>query len=82
MTAYVPQRLSLPDGYTDIVADYCWLLKKAVQSGKPLLIVDEPQQLLSEDEAEEVDRLLGEAVQHGTTVLAVNDRITENRVSL
>ena len=90
--AYVPQRLSLPDGY-DGVGDgrwdvmsaderYLWLLTRAVKSGKPLLIVDEPPQPLSADTGEAVDRLLVEAARGGATVLAVNDRITENQIRL
>ena len=81
-TAYVPQRLTLPEGYHGVPTDYVQLLEKAVQSGKPLLIVDEPSRPLSEAEATLVDNLLRDAAQHGTTVLAVNSRIPENRVQL
>ncbi|MCH5308085.1 MAG: ABC transporter ATP-binding protein [Prevotella sp.] len=80
--AYVPQRLSLPDGYTEVNTDYLWLLNKAVNSDKPLLIIDEPQNTLPTDECWEVDRLLMEAARQGKTLLAVNDRITQNQIRL
>ncbi len=81
-TAYVPQHLSLPEGYTDISTDYISLLTRAVHSEKPLLIIDEPQEPLDEYETEKVDSLLEEAVNNGKTVFAVNDHLSENRISL
>lgn len=81
-TAYVPQHLTLPEGYHGVPTDYVQLLDQAVRSGKPLLIVDEPSRTLSAEEATQVDNLLRDAAQHGTTVLAVNSRILENRVQL
>ena len=81
-TAYVPQHLSLPEGYTDISTDYISLLTRAVHSEKPLLIIDEPQEPLDEYETAKVDSLLEEAVNNGKTVVAVNDHLSENRISL
>ena len=80
--AYVPQQLSLPEGYTEVQTDYLWLLNKAIAADKPLLIVDEPQKALPTEEQWEVDRLLIEAARGGKTVLAVNDRITQNMIRL
>ena len=74
--------LSLPDGYTDISTDYISLLTRAVHSEKPLLIIDEPQEPLDEYETAKVDSLLEEAVNNGKTVVAVNDHLSENRISL
>lgn len=79
--AYVPQYLSVPEGY-NLATDYLSLLTKAVESGRPLLIVDEPAQELAADVQQRVDQLLREASQRGTTVLAVNSRITPNPVRL
>ncbi len=80
--SYVPQRLSLPDGYEAVRTDYLWLLRRAVSAGKSLLVIDEPSEALSYDEQAEVDRLLAEAAQGETAVLAVNERMTANRISL
>ena len=79
--AYVPQRLSVPDGY-EMDTDYLLLLEKAVRAGKALLLVDEPPQVLDAAGEEAVDRLLHEAAARGAVVLAVNPRITENRIVL
>ena len=80
--AYVPQHLVVPDDYHEVPTDYLSLVKKAVESGKPLLIVDEPSQALSAEEMGLVDRLLQDAVQRGAIVLEVTSRITENKVQL
>ena len=80
--AYVPQHLVVPDDYHEVPTDYLSLVKKAVESGKPLLIVDEPSLVLSAEETGLVDRMIQDAVQRGATVLAVNSRITENKVQL
>ena len=90
--AYVPQQLSLPDGYTKVgdgrwatmTTDerYLWLLAKAIGSGKQMLIVDAPPQPLSIETQQEVDRLLREAAGRGVTIVAVNDRITQNQIQL
>lgn len=86
-TAYVPQHLSMPDGcrmegfeqWADSSADerYLMLLTRAVRSKKPLLIVDEPASALPMEMADKVDCLLREAQQQGATVVAVNDRLTD-----
>lgn len=81
-TAYVPQHLSVPPGYDAGPTDYLSLLNKAVQSGKSLLIVDEPSHPLSERDAVLADNLLRDASQRGITVLAVNSRIQEKQVVL
>lgn len=70
-TAYVPQRLTVPEG-CDIPTDYMTLLRKAATSGKQLIIVDEPSQTLSESDAQEAVRLLKEATEQGALVVAVN----------
>jgi ABC-type cobalamin/Fe3+-siderophores transport system ATPase subunit len=80
--AYVPQQLSLPEGYTEVQTDYLWLLNRAIESGKQLLIIDEPQSHLSTEEYWEVDCLLMDAARKGMTILAVNDRITQNQIQL
>ena len=91
--AYVPQHLLLPDDFDgieglerwpDLTAEerYLQLLGKAANAHKPLLIVDAPSQVLSDTTAEMVDNLLRDAVQHGSTVLAVNSRILQNQIIL
>ena len=80
--AYVPQKLVVPDDYHEVPTDYLSLLKKAVESGRPLLIVDEPSQDVSDSEKEQIDRMLLDAAQRGATVLAVNSRITDNKAQL
>lgn len=70
-TAYVPQRLTVPEG-CNIPTDYMTLLRKAATSGKQLIIVDEPSQPLSQDDAQEAVRLLKEATGQGALVVAVN----------
>lgn len=79
--AYVPQHLVVPEGYP-LATDYVSLLTKAVESGKQLLIVDEPAEELDEEAKTLVDNLLRDASQQGTTVLAVNGRITQNQIKL
>ena len=81
-TAYVPQRLEVPEGYEDVPTDYLWLLEHAVHSGKALLIIDEPKDALNYDDAIRADRLIMEAAERGATVVAVNTRVTENQVQL
>jgi ABC-type sugar transport system ATPase subunit len=65
-----------------VPTDYLQLLSKAVESGKTLLIVDEPSKELSEEEMQTVDSMLMEAVQRGAMVVAVNSRFQQNQVSL
>lgn len=80
--AYVPQHLTLPEGYHGVSTDYLELLHKAVDSGKTLLIVDEPSKELSAEDQQTVDGILMEAVQRGAMVVAVNSRFMQNQVSL
>ena len=90
--AYVPQQLSLPDGYTKVGDGrwdtmthderYLWLLTKAIGSGKHMLVVDAPPVSLAEETLQEVDRLLLEAGQRGATIITVNSRITSNQIRL
>lgn len=90
--AYVPQRLSLPKGYRgmglerwDDLSDderYLLLLGNAVKTDKPMLIVDEPLQPLSEKNRERADRLLQEAAGQGKTIVAVNSGILRNQLQL
>ena len=80
--AYVPQYLEVPDDYDDMSTDYMRLLEHAVHSGKKLLIVDEPREVLSDEDAVRAARLLMEAAEHGATVVTVNMRITQNQVQL
>ncbi len=80
--AYVPQHLTVPEGYNKIDTNYVQLVRQIVGSGKALLLVDEPEQPLSMDDQETVNRLLLEASQRGATVLAVNTDITQNKIVL
>lgn len=92
LMAYVPQRLSLPEGYRgmglerwDDLSDderYLLLLGNAVKTDKPMLIVDEPLQPLSEKNRERADRLLQEAAGQGKTILAVGAAILRNQLQL
>ena len=72
--AYVPQLLEVPDGFDEVPTDYLDLLRRAIESGRGLLIVDEPPQKLSDQEQQAVDRLLSDACKQGTTILAVGTR--------
>ena len=81
-TAYVPQHLSVPEGCRDVPVSYLQLLEKAVQSDKPLLIVDEPSEPLAEEQSAQADRMLRDAANRGAAVVAVNPRITDNRIQL
>lgn len=92
-TAYVPQYLSCPEGCEELADGqwagmtmderYLWLLREAVNSGHPLLIVDEPPLLLGAETQQLVDSLLDYAVRQGRTVVAVNDRVgNENVIQL
>ena len=81
-TAYVPQHLSVPDGYNAVPTDYLQLLEKAVRSDKKLLIIDEPSEEVTPEMAEAIDSLLTEATQRGATVLAVVQHSTPNSHNL
>ncbi len=80
--AYVPQHLSVPEGYDKIDTSYVALLEKAVASGKKLLLVDEPEFSLSAEDRQRVSHLLGEALQQGATIVAVNSSMTEIKIRL
>ena len=80
--AYVPQHLEVPEGYEEVPTDYMRLLEHAVHSGKKILIIDEPQEALSDEDATRAERLIREAAERGATVVAVNSRITLNQLQL
>lgn len=78
--AYVPQHLSIPDGYEGLGAwttmstdeRYLLLLRRAIESRKPLLIVDEAPFALSTETRATVLRLLNDAVSSGVTLLCAH----------
>ena len=80
--AYVPQGLTVPEGYDDVPTDYMRLFEHGVHSGKPLLIIDEPGEPLSDDDNARRERMISEAAQRGATVVAVNTSVTQNQVEL
>ncbi len=90
--AYVPQDLTLPEYYREGIFEhwdelseeerYMTLLNNAIQSGKSMLLVDEPRTMLTEDMNLQVVRLLEGAAGNGTTIVAVNSRITQNQIQL
>lgn len=78
-TAYVPQRLVVPEWYTnELSTDYVRMLEQAAFSDKQLLIVDEPAIRLDAAQWETVDRLLHQAAERGAAVLAVTADPTSN----
>ena len=79
---YVPQRLSVPDGYTDVPTDYVELVRRAVQSDKQLLVVDAPAEPLSDERQLAVGHLLIDAVQQGRIVLTVMNPLNDNYIQL
>jgi ABC-type cobalamin/Fe3+-siderophores transport system ATPase subunit len=80
--AYVPQYLSVPDGYNEDPTDYVKLVERAVNAGKQLLIIDEPHETLDEERRRQVDAMLAEALQRGCTILAVGNGMNENTIRL
>ena len=80
--AYVPQRLSVPDGYKNVPTDYVELVRRAVQSDKQLLVIDEPSEPLNDEEQQTVGRLLIDAVQQGRIVLTVINPLNDNYIRL
>ena len=80
--AYVPQRLSVPDGYKEIPTDYVELVRRAVQYDKQLLVIDEPSEPLNDEEQQTVGRLLIDAVQQGRIVLTVMNPLNDNYIRL
>lgn len=80
--AYVPQRLTVPEGYTKVPTDYVELVRRAVESGKQLLVIDAPLVSLDSEEQQTVARLLIEAVQQGRLVLTVMNPLNDNYIQL
>jgi ABC-type cobalamin/Fe3+-siderophores transport system ATPase subunit len=80
--AYVPQRLSVPEGYDKVPTDYVQLVQRAVDSGKQLLVVDEPAEALTEEKQLAVGRMLIEVVQQGRSVLTVLNPLNDNYIQL
>jgi len=80
--AYVPQHLTIPDGYNKIDTNYLALLGKAVGTGKSLLVIDEPENELTPEDSQRVENLLREALQRGATIVTVNSKMTENQIRL
>ena len=79
--AYVPQRLTVPDDY-EMDTSYVSLLRKAVETGKQLLVIDEPAEEPDAEEALAISQLLRQAVEQGAAVAAVNSPFTQNTVRL
>lgn len=80
--AYVPQRLSVPEGYDKVPTDYVELVRRAVDSGKQLLVIDEPAEPLSDERQLAVGHLLIDAVQQGRSVLTVMNPLNDNYIQL
>ena len=80
--AYVPQRLSVPEGYDKVPTDYVELVRRAVDSGKQLLVFDEPVEALSEEKQLAVGHMLIEVVQQGRSVLTVLNPLNDNYIQL
>ena len=80
--AYVPQYLSVPDGYTQVPTDYVELVRRAIESGKQLLVVDEPSEALADEEQLAVGRMLIDAVRQGHSVLTVMNPLNDNYIRL
>ena len=80
--AYVPQRLSVPGGYDKVPTDYVELVRHAVNSGKQLLVIDEPAEPLTEERQLAVGQLLVNAVQQGRTVLTVMNPLNDQYIQL
>ena len=82
LMAYVPQHLEVPEDYDKVPTDYMALLERAVHSGKKLLLIDEPREALGFDDCQRAERLIAEAAERGTTIVAVNSHITQNQIQL
>ena len=80
--SYVPQRLSVPEGYDKVPTDYVELVRRAVDSGKQFLVIDEPAEPLSDERQLAVGHLLLNAVQQGRTVLTVMNPLNDNYIRL
>ena len=82
LMAYVPQHLEVPEDYDKVPTDYMALLERAVHSEKKLLLIDEPREALGFDDCQRAERLIAEAAERGTTIVAVNSHITQNQIQL
>lgn len=80
--AYVPQHLSVPDGYDKVPTDYVALVRRAVESGRQLLVIDEPAAPLNDEEQRTVGHLLIDAAQQGRTILTVINPLNDNYIRL
>lgn len=80
--AYVPQRISVPEGFTKVPTDYVELLRLAVQSNKKILLVDEPDKPLNSQQQEEAARMMSDAANDGRIVLTVFNPLNDNYIDL
>jgi len=80
--AYVPQHLSVPEGYDKIDTNYLALLNEAVETGKSMLVVDEPEGEFSHEDKQHMENLLRKALQRGALIVTVNSKIAENEMRL
>ena len=80
--AYVPQKLSVPEGYDKVPTDYVELVRRAIDSGKQLLVIDEPAEPLTDERQLTVGHLLVNAVQQGRTVLTVMNPLNDYYIQL
>jgi len=80
--AYVPQRISVPEGFTKVPTDYVELLRLAVQSNKKILLVDEPDKPLNSQQQEEAARIMSDAANDGRIVLTVFNPLNDNYIDL
>jgi ABC-type cobalamin/Fe3+-siderophores transport system ATPase subunit len=80
--AYVPQHLSVPEGYQQIPTDYLSLLRRAVTSDKQLLLVDEPAAPLTGEQLQNLVQLLTDVVSQGRMVLTVTNPLNNHYLQL
>jgi ABC-type cobalamin transport system ATPase subunit len=65
-----------------VPTDYVELVRRAVDSGKQFLVIDEPAEPLSDERQLAVGHLLVNAVQQGRTVLTVMNPLNDNYIRL
>jgi ABC-type cobalamin transport system ATPase subunit len=65
-----------------VPTDYVELVRRAVQSDKQLLVIDEPANPLSDEDQLAVGRMLIDAVQQGRIVLTVMNPLNDNYIRL
>lgn len=80
--AYVPQHISVPEGYTKVPTDYIGLLRLAVDSNKNILLVDEPEEPLNDEQQEMAARMMVDAAKDGRIVLTVYNPLNDNYIQL